>query len=104
MLSQHGLKDFLGKDTYCWLRFCVGSPQAWISAEGREDAPVGSDRLLPDSNRTPLPMERSAPSSVVLPNKSQKPVSVSGFDEFVLQDLAALLENPVQTERVLLIF
>lgn len=30
---------------------------------------------------------------VVLPSESQKPVSVSGFDEHVLQDLDALLEN-----------
>lgn len=47
------------------------------------------------SKKAPLPMERMAPSSVLLPNKSQKPISVSGFGEFALQDLAALLEKPV---------
>ena len=44
---------------------------------------------------TPLPAGRMAPSTVLLPRESQKPMSVSGFDEHVLPDLAALLEKPV---------
>ena len=80
MLSQPGLKDFLRKDTDCWPRFCVGSPQAWSSAAGKKAAPAGNDRELPDSKRAPLPVGEMASSSVLLPSESQKPVSVSGFD------------------------
>lgn len=32
---------------------------------------------------------------VLLPSESQKPLSVSGFDEHVLQDLDVLPEKPV---------
>lgn len=39
--------------------------------------------------RIPLPVEEMGPSSVFLP------ISVSGFDEFALQYLAALVEKPI---------
>lgn len=45
--------------------------------------------------RGPPPAGGIAPSNMLLPVESQKSISVSGFDEYVLQDVAALLEKLV---------
>lgn len=63
MLSQQGLKDFLGKDADCWPGFCVGSLLAWSSA-----APVGmteSPQTVSERAST-LPTGGTAPSRVVV--------------------------------------
>lgn len=79
----------LGLEFWSRQRGCPGSGQA-------ESSPTVS-------KRAPLSVGGMAPSVLVLSSESQKPVSVSGFDEHVLQDLDALLKNSAHLDGVCMI-